>query len=68
MSMFDELAEAVERASYTPDVVHAIHGVLAQHRDDIARSLALVDGLVNPPLSGRYGRYADAVLAYLQSE
>jgi len=38
-------------------------GSLTRHRDDIARSLALVDSQVDPPLSGKYGKYADAVLA-----
>jgi hypothetical protein len=34
-------------------------------REDVARAIALVDSLVDPPMSGRYGKYADAVLAAL---
>lgn len=38
-----------------------------EDRDDFARAIALVDSLVDPPLSGRYGRYADAVMDRLHA-
>jgi hypothetical protein len=34
-------------------------------REDIARGMALTDGLINPPMGGKYGRYADIVMGMI---
>lgn len=64
----DGPATTVQIAAHNP--VHLVAAHPAQvvsdtRREDVVRALALVDSLVDPPMSGRYGRYADAVLAAL---